>query len=326
MQAAEDLGYRPSYIARSLIQQSSRIIGIVMKRFKSEFYMRSLDLFTQQLQRRGYATMVFNINGDQSVEESMSTAVQYQVDGLVVMSATLTSPVVEECVRLGTPLVLYNRISEGINVHAVSCDQQEAGRIVARFLRDTGHRRVVYVAGEQQSSTNRDREAAFTAELSALGGELMAREPGDFTFASGVAAARSVFGNVGVHGRPDAIFCANDYSACGLIQTAQREFGIAVPDDVSVIGFDDISMSSWPSFRLTSYRQPIATMVDETVNALLRAIDSEETHVVNSRITGRLVVRESVADRGERTIDELLSNMPFADDHRGGEPSRRESP
>ena len=62
------------------------------------------------------------------------------------------------------------------------------------------------------------------------------------------------------------------------------------------------------------------------MNALLRAIDSEETHVVNSRITGRLVVRESVADRGERTIDELLSNMPFADDHRDGEPPVRELP
>lgn len=307
-EAADKLGYRPSFIARSLIQQSTKIIGIVIKNFHNEFYMKALDFFSQKLHEAGYTTMIFNINGDQSIEESLAMALQYQVDGLIITSATLTSPLVEDCLRFGTPVVLFNRVSEGLRVNTVSCDNREAGRVVADYLVSTGHKRIAYVAGEERSSTNRDREEFFKDELAKHGLEFFAREVGDFGYESGVVAARALFST---SKKPDAIFCASDYMGCGILNTARQEFSLRIPQDVSVIGFDDIPMASWPTYHLTTFMQPLRSMVEMTVDVLLKAVADPEREVVNSLISGYLNIRDTVQNRSNRSDNEIIASSPF---------------
>jgi len=305
MEAASTLGYRPSFIARSLIQQSTRIIGIVVRNFKGEFYARAIEMFTRCLQERGYTTMLFNVSRDQSLEEGLSVALQYQVDGLIITSATLESPLVEECLRFATPVVLFNRVSEGVRVNTVCCDNREAGRIVARYLMQTGHRRIAYVAGEEGSSTNRDREESFTDELNRHDAQIFLREGGDFGYESGVWAARRIFAS---SRKPDAVFCASDYMACGLITTARREFGLKIPYDVSVVGFDDISMATWPDYDLTTYLQPLDSMVDLTTDVMLKAIANPGQTEVNSLVSGYLAVRSTVQNRGARSEADIIAS------------------
>jgi DNA-binding LacI/PurR family transcriptional regulator len=299
LSAAADLHYQPSVIARSLIQQSTKIIGIVVKNFWNVFYMRALELFTENLQKAGYSTMLFNISGDQSVEETLPIALQYQVDGLIITSATLSSPLVEGCSHYDTPIVLFNRVNEtkDAEVNSVCCDNVEAGQVIADYLINTGHREIAFISGDPSSSTNRDREHGFLERLSVRGLSLYAGETGDFSYLSGIQAARRMLSS---GKRPDAIFCASDEMAIAFLDCARNEFGLSVPEDISVIGFDGTPITEWPYTNLTTFRQPIEDMVEMTVEVLLKALADPDRPVAHRFLSGSLLERGTVAKRKEQ--------------------------
>ncbi len=288
--AARQLGYRPNVIARSLSQQSSRIIGLVMIRFWNPFYARLLQEFTNRLQTLGYWVLVLNVADDTPLEKAIPMALQYQVDGLIVTSATLSSGLAEECARVGTPVVLFNRYSLESSVNAVCCDNVAGGRLVADALLNAGHTRLAYIAGEAGSSTNRDREQGFTERLAARGVSLSTREGGDYSYESGYQAALRLFARPV---RPDAVFCANDLMAMATFDAVSCHLGLRVPEDVSIIGFDDIAMASWPKYDLTTIHQPVDRMVDATIEVLLQAIQQPQPERVVRFMAPSLVVRSS---------------------------------
>jgi len=288
--AARQLGYRPNVIARSLSQQSSRIIGLVMIRFWNPFYARLLQEFTNRLQILGYWVLVLNVADDTPLEKAIPMALQYQVDGIIVTSATLSSGLAEECARVGTPVVLFNRYSLESSVNAVCCDNVAGGRMVADALLSAGHSRLAYIAGEAGSSTNRDREQGFTQRLAERGATLYARESGDYSYESGYQAALRLFSR---EQRPDALFCTNDLMATAALDVARCELGLRVPEDISIIGFDDIVMASWPKYDLTTIHQPVNRMVDATIEVLLQAIQQPQPERVVRFIAPTLTVRSS---------------------------------
>jgi len=288
--AAKELGYRPNVIARSLIRHSTNIIGIAMVRFTNPFYAALLRAFTEKLQELGYSTLLFNVSGDKHIDDALPLALQYQVDGIIVTSAMLTSSLADECAQRGTPVVLFNRYTSDSHVHAVGCDNVGGGRMVADALLDAGHRRIAYLAGEERSSTNRDRERGFTERLQERGVALFARECGDFRYeAAFVVAERLLTSGV----RPDAIFCANDLMALAVLDYACCVLGMQVPEELSVIGFDDIEMAGWPKYNLTTIRQPISVMVDATVEVLLAAINTPGRERVLRLVPVQLIARSS---------------------------------
>lgn len=289
--AARRLGYRPNVIARSLTQQSSHIIGLVMVRFWNPFYsFHLLQEFTHRLQSQGYWVLLLNVADDTELERTIPAALQYQVDGLIITSATLSSSLADECARFGTPVVLFNRYVLSGNLNAVCCDNVAGGRMVADALLDAGHTRLAYVAGEPGSSTNRDREQGFTARLAERGVTLYAREDGDYSYESGYQAAVRLLRH---EPRPDALFCANDLMAMATLDVARCEFNLRVPQDLSVIGFDDIQMASWPKYDLTTVHQPVSRMVDATIEVLLQAIQQPNSERIMRFIAPSLVLRSS---------------------------------
>ena len=293
MKAADELNYKPSIIARSLIQNSTRIIGIVMKRFESSYYTCALDLFSQKLQTLGYSIMLLNINGDQSLEETLPIALEYQVDGLIITSATLSSPLVEECTRFDTPVILFGRVNNGENVHSICTNNESGGRQIAEYLIQKGHRRISYIAGEAGSSTNRDRFRGFNERLMEDGITLYSQFEGDFTYPSGIEAAILLLSQTE---RPTAVFCASDYMAIAFMDVARNEFNLAIPDDISVAGFDDISMSSWPNYMLTTYHQHIEALVENTISILLQALKNPGMPIAHQYIQGKFVERSTVKE------------------------------
>lgn len=290
MAAAKQLGYRPNVLARSLIQQSSRIIGLVMIRFWNPFYARLLQEFTNRLQTLGYWVLLLNVADDTPLEQAIPTALQYQVDGIIVTSATLSSGLAEECARVGTPVVLFNRYSLESSVNAVCCDNVAGGRLVADALLNAGHTRLAYITGEPGSSTNRDRAQGFSERLAEHGATLYGREIGDYSYESGYQAARRLLAR---EPRPDAIFCANDLMAAAALDAARTDCGLRVPEDISIVGFDDINMASWPKYDLTTIQQPVDRMVDATIEVLLQAIQQPQTERVMRFMTPSLVARSS---------------------------------
>jgi DNA-binding LacI/PurR family transcriptional regulator len=289
--AAEQLGYRPNVIARSLIRKSTNIIGLVFMRFTNPFYACMIRDFSRALQELGYLTLLFNIAEVHEVEDALPAALQYQVDGLIITSATLSSTLAEECARTGTPVVLFNRYASSDNVNVVRSDNILGGRLVADAFLDAGHQCLAYIAGEEGASTNRDREKGFTERLRERGHELATRESaGSYAYESGYEAARRLLQR---DDPPDGIFCANDLIAMGALDAARWELGIQVPQDLSIIGFDDITMAGWPGYSLTTIRQPVEQMVEATIQVLMDAIRSPETETVTEVVAPSLVVRAS---------------------------------
>lgn len=224
------------------------------------------------------------------MEQALPAALQYQVDGIISTSATLSLRMADECAQFGTPVVLFKRYSLDSDVNAICCDSVRGGRLVADALVDAGHQRFAYIGGEAGSSTNQDWERGFVTRLRERGHEVVFTEQGDYSYESGYAAARRLLER---SNRPDAIFCANDMMAMTALDVACVDFGIRVPDELSVVGFDDIQMASWPKYDLTTVRQPVERMVDATIALLLGAIENPDGGRILRMIPPTLTVRTS---------------------------------
>ncbi|MFN8484313.1 MAG: LacI family DNA-binding transcriptional regulator [Anaerolineae bacterium] len=289
LEVARKLGYKPNAIARSLITQQTNMVGIVMAGITSPFQPYVLEKFIEKLQGMGRQALVFSAGPDQEVDDILPSVFEYRVDALIITSATLSSPRIEECAHYGIPVILFNRYLPGENVSAVCCDNSEGGRLIADLLLDAGHQRIAYVAGNPYASTNRDREKGFTDRLVERGVTQWLREQAQFNYESGAEAGRRLLQR---DDPPDAVFCASDVIALGLIDQA-RDLGVKIPDHLSVVGFDDIPMAGWSAYSLTTIRQPVNRMIDTTLEMVVERIREPETPPVIKMLPGRLVVRNS---------------------------------
>lgn len=292
MAAVDQLGYRPNVIARSLVQKSTNIIGLVVKRFTTPFYAYIIQNFIKVLQERGYWALIFNIEQSDELDQALPAALQYQVDGLIITSATLSSHQAEECARAGTPVVLFNRYVSDGHTHLVSCDHYEGGRMVADALLDTGHQRLAFIAGDEESSTNRDREIGFLSRLKVRGYDLALRESaGVYSYEKGYAAAERLLDTASP---PDAVFCADDVIAMATMDLARYKLNLRIPEDLSVIGFDDIPSAAQPNYELTTIRQPFNRLVDSTLDVLIEAINTPGASVIEKKVSPSITWRNSV--------------------------------
>ncbi|MCB1488354.1 MAG: LacI family DNA-binding transcriptional regulator [Bauldia sp.] len=287
---AAELGYRPNELARSLISRKSNVIGLVMGDILNPFYPAVLHAFTQSLQKIGRRVMLFSLPPGQDVDEIVPQLMQYQVAGVVITSATLSSRAAEAFASGSTPLVLFNRTVYGDAVNSVSCANEEAGRLVARTLVEGGHRRFGLIGGFATTSTHIERRRAFVEELRRHGITELREEPGGNTYEGGYAAAKVLLSGPD---RPDALFCISDIMALGALDAARRDLSLNVPGDVSIVGFDDIAAAAWPSYDLTTVRQPVETMTAEAIAILIDQMDRPDAAPVSIRVPGELVIRSS---------------------------------
>ena len=289
--AAAELGYRPNVLARSLITGKSRMIGLVVAYLDNYFYPEALELLSSALQKKGYHVLIFmsgNKEGD--IADAVDEILDYQVDGIIAASVSMSSDLAKRCTSAGVPVVLFNRTQDDDRLSAVTSDNFQGGQKVARFLLAGGHKRIGYIAGWEGASTQRDREKGFTEELVRNGQELYAREVGNFNSDEARQAARTMFSKQNF---PDAVFVANDAMAIAVIDVIRFELGLQVPQQVSVVGYDDVPISSWPAYDLTTVRQPANRMVAETVSILIESIENKTTTARRIEIDGPLMVRGS---------------------------------
>ena len=289
--AAEELGYRPNVLARAMITGRSRIIGLVVAYLDNQFYPDAVERLSVALQAEGYHVLVFlssSSSGD--MQDVMTEILDYQVDGIILASVSMASPLAKRCHDHGIPVVLFNREQDDPRMSSVTTDNARGGREVARHFAGIGRSRIGYIAGLEETSTQRDRERGFLDGLAEAGLTLAAREAGNFDYATARAAALEMFAG---RARPDAVFVANDHMAFAVMDALRFKLGLSVPGDVAVAGFDDTPIAGWPAYDLTSYRQPIRRMVAETVRTLLRRIDDRRAPPERVAIEGRLVVRGS---------------------------------
>ncbi len=287
--AAERLGYAPNAIARSLISGRSRIVGVVLPNITNLFYPEVLHELSQRLQSAGLRVLLFTVPYGRQIDDVMPDVLQYQVDGIIA-SARCSPAVAANCQRRGVPIVFYNREYPDLPGSSVKCNQAAGAARLAELLVASGHRRFGMIAGPDNSPTARDRERGFVAQLRERGIELSARANGQFLYDVARAAARAL---LGTRRRPDALFCANDTMAFGAMDAARHDLSLSVPDDVSIVGFDDSGPSRWRAYDLTTVRQPIEAMTATAVELLVQHLANASLPVVRRQIDGELVVRSS---------------------------------
>jgi DNA-binding LacI/PurR family transcriptional regulator len=290
MAAAQELGYRPNAIARSLITNRSRIIAVVMAYLENLFYPDVLEELGRLLVKENYRLLLFTGHMDRDSDPVFDQLMQYRVDGIILASTTLSSHLSEECATAGIPVVLFNRTTERDAVSSVTTRNREGGRRIGEFLLAGGHTRFGYISGVESSSTNRDRFAGYQDALTEAGHSEILVEIGNYDRAEAEAAARKLLSRAD---RPDAIFVANDHMAVAVMDVARYEFGLSIPDDLSIVGYDDVGPARWTSYGITSMSQPLKRMVEATVNILMDQISSGEIEAEHRILSGDLIVRTS---------------------------------
>jgi DNA-binding LacI/PurR family transcriptional regulator len=296
LQAAEALHYQPNVIARSLSTRRSNIVGIVMATMTNPFYPEMLEQLVKALQQIGLQALLFYVPPGKEVDSELPLLLQYQVDAVVIASANISSAMARAWTATGRPAVLINRSVPEAGVTTISCDNEAGARQIADYLLDRGYCRLAYVSGKPDTSTNIERARGFRERLRERSMSLHAEIAGtEFSYAAGYQAAQEL-----ARGRPDAVFFANDILAVGGIDAFRHECAMRVPEDIAVVGFDDIPMASWPSYCLTTVQQPLADMVTAAVQFLAEILEQPMAGPRKHIIPGTLIERASTIGGGPR--------------------------
>jgi len=293
--AAQTLGYRPNALARSLITRRSRMIALVMSYLENQFYPLVIQALSQKLQKQGYQVLMFISEMDEA-DAVLTEILQYQVDGVVMASTVLSPAMTKSCTDAGVPVVMFNRVPDtgGFarpTTSSVTSDNYRGGRMIAELLVSRGYRKLAFLSGLENSSTNLDRERGFLDALEEAGLSLHSRAVGNFSFEGAQQATRDLFADA--RHRPEAVFVANDHMAIAAMDVLRQELGLRVPQNVAVVGFDDVPQAAWGAYQLTTVVQSVEDMVSATVTLLHEQMQGE----VNPRnvvIPTRLVERATV--------------------------------
>lgn len=265
--AASSIGYRPNLHARSLIKGESGIVGTVVGSPRNAILMAALGALSRGLSRAGKHLLVSAAEGYSNADAHVKDLLNYRVDALLLLAASMSPKLAEQCRREGIPVISLNRGPRRTNeLASVTSNDRLGSRQIAEHLLQQGYQRLAFIAGNPESPVSRERESAFTAYLASQGMPAPAREIGNFRRESALQAARNLLSR---KPRPDAIFCANDYMAFAAIEVARFEFGLEIGREIGIAGFDDLREASWPSFDLTTYSIPIVAMIEKALSILL---------------------------------------------------------
>lgn len=288
--AALELGYRPNVLARSLQTGRSRIIGLVVAYLDNYFYPEALEKLSNSLQESGYHVLIFMASQtSENIDEVVEEILDYQVDGIITASVAISSDLTARCKAAGIPVVMFNRSQDDDSLSAVTSANYAGGRKIAKFVAAHAPKRIGYIAGWRGASTQRDREAGFRAGLFEEGRELDVVTFGEFRQSVAREAAREMFDK----NPPDALFVANDHMAFAVMDVLRFELGLRIPEDVIVLGYDDVPPAAWPAYDLTTVRQPANRMISQTVSLLLSEIEDPQLSAKRIEIDGPLMIRGS---------------------------------
>lgn len=290
---AAQLGYRPNAMARAMRTRRSGTVGVVVSRLGNPLYPQMLQILGPKLIAAGLRMVVWSVseNDERAAVEAVKDR---SVDGVLLMTATPASSALREVVRSGLPVVLINRVVGGVPLDQVETDNVAGGQCVARYFADANRGRIALISGPAKASTISNREIGFAQEASRLGlvleKQLESKVDG-FSYQAGFKAALRL---LELARPPDTIFCSNDVLALGA-RDAARRLGISVPDDLWLVGYDDIDMASWDAFDLTTVRQPLEEMCRVATELLLERISGSTVAPRHLVIPDDLIIRGSTA-------------------------------
>ena len=278
--AAQELGYSPNALASSLTTGRTKLIGLVSNNFHNPIFLEVFDLFTRGLQGRGLRPLLVNLSDETDPAASVRLLRQYSVDGVVVASSTLPPGFAKAFRDASVPVVhSFGRVSNAPYVHVVGIDNVECGRIAARTLLSRGYRKLGFLGGPERATSTQDRIAGFFEVLEGRGG---VKRSHSFADAYSFDAGRKEMMRLLRSDPADAYFCGDDVLSIGAL-SAIKDNGLRVPDDIGILGLNDMEISRWQNINLTTIHQPIQQIVASSIELMVTMMD-EPDHTPEARI------------------------------------------
>jgi DNA-binding LacI/PurR family transcriptional regulator len=285
---ATEMGYSPSAVARSLVTQRTSIISLAMAWVSDPLLAQVVRGIEDTALEHGYTVILSSFYGDPNRErEVLSTFRERRVDGIIIKSSCFDTYPHSLLSQFGLPIVLINRPEY---IYSVSTNNLHGGRLATEYLLDLGHSQIGYIAAEIGRRTNLDRLKAYKE---ALRGRGIAFDPALVAMGDGYARGgkEAMHRLLALPSPPTAVFCYNDLTAIGAA-LAVREAGLQVPDEISLLGFDDIELATYCHPPLTTVRQPAYELGHQAMEMVLDLmVDGQKATRV--MLKGELVVRES---------------------------------
>ncbi len=296
MAAVEALGYTPNAAAKSLRTLRSGKLLVTVPDIANPFFAQILQGIESAALRAGYAVLLGDTQHDEKREQQYATMLlRREADGLIFLGHRLpkaAAALVRSLPHGKAPVVNGCEFSPSLGVPSVHIDNAKAAFEAVDYLCQLGHRRIGVVTGPMASPLSRDRlKGTMTRANRDKARVTISVAGGDFSIESGIAAGEQLLGGAKP---PTGIFCFNDEMAIGVLHAA-RQHGLRVPDDVSVIGFDDIRFAQYGDPPLTTVRQPMRELGEATVRLLLNILRGNVKDAVSVTLPHALIIRGSTA-------------------------------
>ncbi|WP_299785026.1 LacI family DNA-binding transcriptional regulator [uncultured Marivita sp.] len=292
--AAQELGYYPNVLASSLTTGRTTLVGLISNNFTNPYFLEIFDHFTRALQKAALRPLLINLSAEEDAAKSLAMLRQYNVDGVIVASSTLPPGFAKVFHDAGLPVVhAFGWSSDTPQTARVSIDNREAGHLAALTLMERGYRRVGFLGGPQSASTTSDRLTGFQAELTTHGIAPEVQFAAAYSYEAGrVAMSRALATAPEV----EAWFCGDDVIAIGAMDAA-RAAGRSIPDDLGLIGLNDMEMAGWDRISLTTIRQPVRQIVATSVDLIRQGIETPSTPPQMVLLPCTLVERKTLRAR-----------------------------
>lgn len=291
LEAAKELDYAPDLLASGLASNRSGLLALLMDDFENPHKLLMLQHLTEVLQASGIAVILINVNAEVTPATALINASQRRVDATVLIGTSFSEDILASAAvaRRSQLLIVFARDTALEGSVSISCDNDAAIREMTRYALDLGHRRPLFIAGPITLSTPLRRRDAFVHTMKEAGFPtpevIHVEHYNQGETQQTVAAALQRISPL-----PDLIFCENDVMALGAVD-AVRTAGLSVPQDISVMGFDNIPLTESPAYDITTYEQPMKAMVQRLIEVVHGEWPEDRRHL----ILGRLVKRGSVA-------------------------------
>lgn len=273
--AADELGYSPNFLARSLTTRRTKMIGLVSNNFHNPIFLQVFDLFTRGLQERGLRPLLVNLTDETDPEESVKMLRQYSVDGVIVASSTLPPGFSKAFRDANVPVVhSFGRFSATPHVHIVGIDNQQCGRMAARCLIEKGYKSIGFMGGPENATSTQDRFDGFMEEAG--------KHPDievSYSYADAYShdAGRKEMLRLLKKDYAEAYFCGDDVLSIGALSAIETT-GLSVPDDIGIIGLNDMEMAAWENFNLTTIHQPVRQIISSSIELIVAMLDEPDRY------------------------------------------------
>lgn len=283
--AIKELDYVPNELARSLYKKQSKIIGLVVPHLSTAFFSELIETIEEFFVEDSYRLMIFNVREDLSQEEKIIHVFnQYNIDGLIVVAHI---PQIENFIKLDIPMITIDHRNENNDLTSISSDNIEGGRLAAQHLIDNGCKHFLHIRGPSFLLTVQNRSEGFDTVLKNHGYK---RHFMDLAFRK--PSIEDIKQFILKYPKTDAIFCDSDTMAIMTIR-ALHLLGKDVPQDVQVVGFDNIELSELISPSLTTIQQSINQIASKAHDIMLAMISGETVTNQHHTIPVKLIQRES---------------------------------